>query len=564
MVKGRPMLRWAGILLVCGAAAFVSIAAQGEKKPGPTMMKPAAPTPESGKPDLIKIDTLAAYGKLELPPVTFFHDKHTKALLKDKKGCDTCHYTEDGKLSLTYKRRKSTKPAEIKDIYHQYCIGCHMEDLAAGKKSGPPDGMCRSCHNAETPPAVRLDAGFNKVVHFRHVDSKQVPAAAGSQDNCASCHHEYDQQHKKLIYVKGKEESCRACHLAKPEKGVKSLEQAAHLQCVQCHLDLANKGVKDSGPYTCAACHGAKGQAKTAKKDQEVLANLPNHEVPRLMAGQPDAALVTPDPKWEEGKLGKLVTMSPVAFDHQAHEKSSSNCRVCHHETMEACEKCHTLGGSKSGKNVTFEQAMHSLKSNHSCEGCHTVQQADKNCAGCHKYLSKASKPEDAVCQQCHLALGEQGENLKANLLKMTPQQKVVIAEEMLKGRKMHPGTYDVKDIPDKVVIKELSNQFKPVELNHLKHVQEMMKGLQGSKLAEYFHYDPGTMCQGCHHYSPPSKNPPACVSCHSSTSKRVREGNRPALMAAYHQQCMSCHKDMKIEKPAATACTECHQEKQK
>ena len=176
MAKARPLLRWAGFLVVCVAVSFYCIGAQSGEGPAKTV-----PAPELGRPDLIKIDTLAAYGKLELPPVTFSHDKHTDVLLKEKKTCETCHSVDNGKLSLAFKRQPTTKPAALKDLYHQYCIGCHMETAAAGKPSGPPDGLCRGCHNAEPPQAVRLDAGLDKTVHFRHVDSKQVPAAAGEQ-----------------------------------------------------------------------------------------------------------------------------------------------------------------------------------------------------------------------------------------------------------------------------------------------------------------------------------------------------------------------------------------------
>ena len=113
----------------------------------------AAPATPAGRPDQITINTLAAFEKLELPPVTYFHDKHTDALAKEKKGCETCHFVEDNKLSLTYQAPKTTKPEEIKDIYHASCIGCHNEMAAAGKKTGPQDGFCRSCHNAEPPVA---------------------------------------------------------------------------------------------------------------------------------------------------------------------------------------------------------------------------------------------------------------------------------------------------------------------------------------------------------------------------------------------------------------------------
>jgi mono/diheme cytochrome c family protein len=557
MGQARSLLGWAGFLLICAAVSFYCIGAQGGEDLAKTVK-----TPELGRPDLVKIKNLAAYGKLELPPVSFFHDKHTEALLKEKKTCETCHFVENGKLSLGFKRRKTTKPTEIKDIYHQYCIGCHMERAAAGKPSGPPDGLCRDCHNAEALQAVRFDAGLDKVLHFRHVDSKQIPAVAGGKDNCASCHHQFDKKTQKLVYAKGKEESCRDCHLKKAQEEVKSLEQAAHQQCVLCHLELANKGVKDT-PYTCSGCHSAAGQALVAKKDQEVVAKLPNKEVPRLLRGQPDAALITP--KLEDLKVIKAGLMDPVAFDHQAHEKYNNNCRVCHHVSMKACGDCHTLGGAKEGGMVTLDKAMHSLKDQPSCIGCHSAKQASPNCAGCHNHISKASKPEDANCKQCHIPVNLPGAgSLPEKLANLLMPQKTGLAETILKSRKMEPGTYAEADIPDMVVIKELSDQYKPVEFTHRKQVQALMKGMQDNALAAYFHGDPGTMCQGCHHHSPPAKNPPPCVSCHSTASKEVREGNRPALLAAFHRQCMSCHKDMKLEKLAATTCTQCHPEKKK
>jgi hypothetical protein len=552
MVKGRPLLRWAGILLACASISFVCIEARGEEKP--------AQAPESGRPDLIMINALAAFEKLELPAVTFHHDKHTEALLKEKKNCETCHAVKDNKLNLAYKGTETAKPAQLKDIYHASCIGCHAEAAAAGKKTGPLDGFCRSCHDATPKAAVRLDAGLDKVLHFRHVDSKDIPANPAEKTNCASCHHDYDKKAKKIFYAQGKEDNCRACHGAKPQNGVQSLGQASHQQCVLCHLDLANQGVKNV-PYLCADCHSASGQALVAIKNQEAVAKLPNREVPRLMRGQPDAALITYNPKAERGKDAKRLLMNPVAFDHKAHEKYNDSCQVCHHTGIESCDKCHTLSGSKKGKLVTFEQAMHRQSSQQSCIGCHAARQADANCAGCHNHMDKSGRPDDATCQQCHKQLPAGIEALAASLL-ADPKQKSALAGLMLKNRNLNPGTYAVEDIPDKVVIKTLSEKYEPVELNHRAHVQALMKGMKGNTLAEYFHRDPGTICQGCHHNSPPAKQPPGCISCHSQQFA-AKESNRPALLAAQHGQCMSCHQDMRVAKPAATACVECHQEKQ-
>jgi hypothetical protein len=552
MEKGRPLLHWAGFLLVFVAITGMCLASQGEKEPGKA--------PEAGRPDLVRIDTLAAQGKLELPPVTFSHDKHTDALAKEKKGCETCHLTENGKLSLTYLRTGATAPGAVKDIYHATCIGCHQQDVARGKASGPLDGFCRDCHNASPAPAQRLDAGLGKALHFRHVDAKDIKGGAADKENCSACHHEFDQEKKKTFYAKGQEESCRACHQDQPRNGVMSLQQAAHQQCVLCHLELAKKGVKANVPVRCEDCHGAAAQAAVAKRNQEAAAKLPNHEVPRLMRGQPDSVLITYQLKSGEEKPAKPVSTAPVAFDHKAHEGYNDSCRACHHAGMGACDQCHTLGGAKKGGFVTFEQAMHLKSAKTSCVGCHAAQQAQPNCAGCHHGIVETGQPEKASCKLCHLPT-----EAASQAAGLTAEAKNALAANMLKGRSMNPGAYAAGDIPEKVTIKELSDKYLPVEFKHREHVLALMKGMQDSPLAQYFHNDPGTICQGCHHNSPPSKTPPGCASCHAKQVGKAsfdpREANRPGLLAAQHGQCMSCHRYMGV-KPAATACLECHKEK--
>jgi hypothetical protein len=583
MLKGRRLLSWAGILLLSGAAAFYGIQAQGEKEPLPAAEtqaqdeKEPLKAAETGRPDLIKIDILAAYQKRELPPATFSHDKHTEALSKEKKDCTTCHLLSFTATAFTGRFYLSRGPgAGAREIYHVNCIGCHMKDAAAGKKTGPLDGECRSCHNAQREiAAVRLDAGFNLASHYRHIASKAIPAYQNYKDNCGICHHQYNPETKKTFYAQGKEDGCRDCHLAKEEKDVRSLEEADHQQCILCHLDLAKRGSKDNLPTDCAGCHGAKAQALDAKKNQEWVATLPNKEVPRLKRGQPDAVLITHDPQWGEGRAGKPFVMDPVAFDHQAHEKFNDTCRVCHHSSMDACEKCHTLMGAKDGGFIIFEKAMHSLMSQASCLGCHNGKQAPEKCAGCHNHLSKSCRPGDAGCRQCHLPNAETaipGGATPSKICTLEPAQKTALAETLLKARNLNPGTYPLEELPETVEIKALANRFQPSEFSHKKHLEALLKGtkdntlkgIKGNTLAEYFHNDPGTICQGCHHHSPPSKEPPRCSNCHSGESLQARDANRPALLAALHRQCLDCHTDMRLKKPASTACSECHKEKQK
>jgi hypothetical protein len=112
------------------------------------------------------------------------------------------------------------------------------------------------------------------------------------------------------------------------------------------------------------------------------------------------------------------------------------------------------------------------------------------------------------------------------------------------------------------VKIKDLADTYEAAEFPHRKIVLSLMKGMQDSPLAGYFHRDPGTMCQGCHHNSPATKNPPNCSACHGKRFD-AKHPDRPGLQAAFHGQCNGCHKDMGNKKVTATSCTECHKEKQ-
>ena len=89
------------------------------------------------RPDVITIDALEDFGKLERPPVLFLHDKHTDALKLKDKDCQTCHLSENEHLSPKLMRVEDTDRKTVMDIYHNTCIVCHSETLAAGEKSGP-------------------------------------------------------------------------------------------------------------------------------------------------------------------------------------------------------------------------------------------------------------------------------------------------------------------------------------------------------------------------------------------------------------------------------------------
>jgi hypothetical protein len=134
-------------------------------------------------------------------------------------------------------------------------------------------------------------------------------------------------------------------------------------------------------------------------------------------------------------------------------------------------------------------------------------------------------------------------------------------AAGILENREAMTATYNPQDIPETVMIDTLMNKYEPVKLPHRKIVQSMVVNINNNKLANFFHHEKGTVCQGCHHNSPAAKEPPKCISCHGKPFN-AKDPFKPGLMAAYHRQCMECHKAMGIKKPVSTDCTACHQKK--
>lgn len=96
------------------------------------------------------------------------------------------------------------------------------------------------------------------------------------------------------------------------------------------------------------------------------------------------------------------------------------------------------------------------------------------------------------------------------------------------------------KEGPETVIIDQMSDNYTGVAFSHRVHAEmsEMSTG-----------------CTGCHHYntSGPVLN---CRNCHENT--RAREDvSVPDLKAAYHRQCMTCHKQWKRENGCNNLCHE-------
>lgn len=512
MEKGRPKLRWVVILCVSMAVAGFGLNALGGKQD--------SITPKQMGADLISIDTLKDFGTLEYPVVRFEHDKHTKAV---EGKCESCHTVTGTTVTARFKRQEDTSAKEIKAIYHDNCIGCHTETASAGKKSGPGSEQCRTCH-AGVADSVRTPIVFDKSLHYRHASSKMMLPAPGEKDNCVKCHAKDKPEKRDLSFAENKEE--------------------AHAKCLSCHLDIA-KSNQPTGPAECAGCH-----------DATVRANFKHiAETPRLDAGQKDFTLLVAESS-SPATTYQPSLVNVVPFNHKLHEDKTGNCSVCHHTAASkgvvACSQCHTALGKEEGGFVSLEQAMHRVTAQSSCVGCHASKQSQPQCAGCHTFMGRTGQQTQSSCTKCHVALPAEPE------LKTDADVKADTAALLMNARVKTDVALNIEEIPDVIEIGVLAKEYEPSKFPHRKIVRKLMDGMKDDGMAAYFHSSPNAMCSGCHHNAPASATPAKCASCHDQGGTPLSEA-KPDLKTAYHQQCIGCHTDMGIEKPAATACTECH-----
>ena len=550
MENGRKLLRWV-------ALAAIAVIGLG----GLASLFETSSVAAVGRPDVIRIDAIGQHKALEMPPAVFLHDKHTQALALQGKDCSVCHSeTADGHSGFM-RWNEESDPKKLEQLFHEGCIGCHAE-----MDKGPQDGECRACHDAKspyvsTPAPVKMG---DKSLHYLHVSSKAIKGPVGSSENCGACHHIYDEKLQKLIWVPGTEDACAACHGAEAEGSKPSLKDAVHTKCVWCHADMsadAQNGDRASaetpkaasGPDTCAGCHTLEAQAEYRQ-----IA-----DVPRLMRGQPDATVLMPVGGNDKRSLVAAdgSGMKPVLFNHKAHEGVTDSCRVCHHTRIESCTVCHTLEGTPESNFVTLAQAMHAPDSDRSCVGCHQQKINErKECAGCHGALP-AMTPQS--CSVCHvdvkgLSAAVEGASSDEELKKSLS----VVAAENLASKPAPASPVAPQDVPEWVEIGSLSDEFAPSHFPHRKIYETLLNGTAGNGMAAAFHSTPTTLCAACHHHTPQADlmSPPKCASCHGSQGNQVvKDSGRPALRAAYHQQCMACHDRMQITKPAATDCAGCH-----
>jgi len=480
--------------------------------------------------DVVVLAETASLGELERASVQFPHDLHAEAMAERKEDCTLCHVVQDdGYLSPTYKPLMDPGDQEIMDLYHENCIGCHEEIASEGAKAGPV--ACGDCHRRH--PAYissRLPFGFDNSLHYRHVEA--------AKEECKACHHVYDEAAKKLVYVKDKESSCRDCHRAETEENRSSFEVAAHEACIGCHREPPPEFKIDPDiprPQQCAGCHDREHQ----------LEIKPIEPLPRFKWIQPDFVLLSAAA--EDLEQSKLAT---VPFSHVDHEQATTSCRTCHHDTIGACNECHTLRGTDKGKGVTLYQATHEMMTDQSCVGCHDTEKAASECVGCHGRMEEGRLSEES-CEACHdgpLPTNLEGEKARwtsFDAFRPSPSEIAL--------------TFAPDEVPETVEIGVLSKDYQAAKMPHRKIVDKLSRYIRDSSLATYFHGSEDVACQGCHHESPVGEKPPLCESCHQ-TNTADSTPQKPGLLGAYHRQCLGCHQAMELEKPSD--CFGCHAER--
>jgi hypothetical protein len=498
--------------------------------------------------DLVTIRLSAPPEGYKMPEVIFLHDLHTDAL--DKNSCQKCHQKKETDFIFKYNRNEDLSYENGKELYHTGCIGCHEALSHEGMKAGPQTGQCRRCHKKE-PHVINISSpfGMDQSLHFRHMNAQSIKAtddyAREVDGNCSACHHEYDAELKKTVYVKGKEGTCRYCHKEDKTGEVRQFKAVAHEDCINCHLRLYSTNI-NAGPFDCRRCHDATQQMEISKiKD-----------IPRMKRNQPDVSLMS---AWLKDTLRSEKTsrqfIRPIVFNHLSHEKNVELCRSCHHESLESCSSCHSRTGDKKGNFITLDHAMHSSTSSLSCIGCHRIKTQTKECAGCHTQLNQ-SQASDHICTDCHSIPKQSLEPLP-----LTKDAAASIAETYINNRQK-PMRMTDDQIPEKVSISIMANQYEAAMMPHRQIVSALYNKTKNSGLTSFFHDEPTSLCKGCHHYSPSDDSFPKCASCHELSIVDSQCG-KPGLLGAYHGQCITCHQQMEIDKPLATDCTACHKKRE-
>ncbi len=214
---------------------------------------------------------------------------------------------------------------------------------------------------------------------------------------------------------------------------------------------------------------------------------------------------------------GYKATLSSVNFPHSLH--FSYSCQACHHKwdgtgPIKSCgtSGCHeNFWAPKPGQADVSENSVKSLVGayHQACRDCHRNEADRQKAAG-----SKSIVTGPVACTGCH----------------PDPHSQVENSDETL-------------TIPLGII-----NIEAPEEV-------EATRGAVGFPHGLHFKY----ACKDCHHDWDGESEVEACDSCHSETkpsgSRNIKdEANQMYYLAAYHNACITCHRDTDKKRREAEA----------
>ena len=211
------------------------------------------------------------------------------------------------------------------------------------------------------------------------------------------------------------------------------------------------------------------------------------------------------------------ATLSPVNFPHSLH--FSYSCEACHHNwdgsgTIKSCgtSGCHeNFWVPKPGQTDVSENSVKSMTGafHQTCRDCHRNEADRQKAAG-----SKSIVTGPVACTGCHPDSHSQVENSDETL--SIPLGIITI------------------EAPEEVVA---------------------TRGAVGFPHGLHFQF----ACKDCHHDWDGESDVEACASCHSETepsgNRNIKdESNQMYYLAAYHNACVTCHRDTEQKRRAAMA----------
>lgn len=142
----------------------------------------------------------------------------------------------------------------------------YIKKLSAGfRKAGPVtvafllvmisvSAMGSDCYtiNGET---MEENTNARPFVCFPHDEHNE---AAGLEDNCARCHHVFDEKGQLMADESSEDTTCAECHLSGDNQNEMDLIVRYHKLCRDCHIS------EKSGPVVCGECHRKQQTAEPA------------------------------------------------------------------------------------------------------------------------------------------------------------------------------------------------------------------------------------------------------------------------------------------------------------